>query len=125
MSFDKDEIENLRKVYNSEHSNQQPIPEGDTERVWESLKDRFHKECKTGKAECIFASMLSRPKAPNSWTVNPEEWLSSDDIDSIENQYMKVFSKYHYVGSFPIDFDKRSKTGACLVSSLCSMSIKF
>ena len=124
MSFDKDEIENLRKVYNSEHSNQQPIPEGETSDVWNSLKTRFHKECKTGKAECIFASMLSRPKAPNSWTVNPEEWLSSDDIDSIENQYMKVFSKYHYVGSFPIDFDKRSKTGACLVSSLCSMNIK-
>jgi len=124
MSFDKDEIENLRKVYNDEHPKQKPVPEGDVATVWATLKDRLHEQCKTGHAECILASMLSKSKAPSSWAVNPEEWLSSDDIDHVEKQYMKVFSKYHYVGSFPIDFDKRSKTGTCLVSSLCSMDIK-
>ena len=37
---------------------------------------------------------------------------------------MKLFANYSFVGAFPIDFDKRNKTGQCLVSSLCSMDIQ-
>jgi len=122
MSYDIKEIENLRKVYNSEHP-QTPVPDGSMEQIWDTLKSRFHDKCKTGSTECIMTSMLSKPKAPNSWVTNPEQWLSSDDIEALEKQYMKQFSNYYFVGAFPIDFDKRSKTGACLVSALCSMDI--
>ena len=124
MYFDKDEVENLRKVYNREHSTEQPIPEGDMESVWKELKTRFHSHCETGTAECIITSMLAKPKAPETWKTNPEEWLSSVDIDHLEKQFMKIFSKYHFLGTFPIDFDKRSETGKCLISSLCSLNIK-
>ncbi len=124
MYFDKDEVENLRKVYNKEHPVEQPIPEGSMESIWSELKRRFSSHCKTGTAECIMATMMSKPKAPESWVVNPEEWLSSDDIDHVESQYMKLFSKYHYLGTFPIDFDAKSETGKCLVSSLCSLDLR-
>jgi hypothetical protein len=124
MYLDKREIENLRKVYNSEHSSESEIPAGDAQTVWDELKDRFHSHCKTGTSECILASMLSKPKSPDSWVTNPEEWLSSDDIDAVEKQFEKVFVNYHYLGTFPIDFDKKSDTGQCLVSALCSLDIK-
>jgi len=124
MYFDKDEIENLRKVFNKEHPKETPIPEGDMETVWKSLKDRFKKQCDNGTAECIITSMLSKPKAPDSWKNNPEEWLSSEDIEHIEAQYEKLFKKYDYVGTFPIDFDKKDQTGKCLVSALCSMNLR-
>lgn len=124
MYFDKEEIENLRKVFNKEHPNEKPIPEGDMNTVWNALKSRFKKHCDTGSAECIITSMLSKPKAPETWKNNPEEWLSSDDIEHIEKQYEKLFKKYKYVGTFPIDFDKKSETGKCLVSALCSMDLK-
>ena len=124
MYFDKDEIENLRNVYNKEHPNETLIPAGDMNSVWKSLKDRFKKQCGNGGAECIITSMISKPKAPNTWKNNPEEWLSSDDIEHIEKQYEKLFKKYDYIGTFPIDFDKKSETGKCLVSALCSMNLK-
>lgn len=124
MYFDKDEVEHLRQVYNKEHSNEPPISQGEMHMVWGELKRRFSSHCKTGTAECILASMLSKPKAPDSWAVNPEEWLSSDDIDHVEKQFTKLFSKYHFLGTFPIDFDKKSETGKCLVSSLCSLDLK-
>lgn len=123
MYFDKEEIENLRKVFNKEHPNETPIPEGDMNTIWNTLKSRFKKHCKSGTAECIITSMLSKPKAPETWKNNPEEWLSSDDIEHIEAQYTKLFKKYTYVGTFPIDFDKKSETGKCLVSALCSMNL--
>ena len=124
MYFDNDEIEHLRQVYNKEHSSETPIPAGDMMVVWEELKRRFHAHCNSGTAECIITSMLSKPKAPDSWVINPEEWLSSDDIDHVEKQFVKVFSKYYYLGTFPIDFDMKSETGECLVSALCSLNIK-
>lgn len=124
MYFDKDEVENLRKVYNKEHVNESPIPEGDMNTVWKELQNRFRNKCSANSAECIITSMLSKPNAPSSWSSNPEEWLSSDDIEHIEKQYEKLFKKYKYIGTFPIDFDKKDETGKCLVSALCSMKLK-
>jgi hypothetical protein len=122
--MDADEIENLRVVYNQEHSKEPPIPKKDWKSVWSELKRRFHSQCESGRMECIAAHMIRKPDAPPSWEKNPEEWLSSLDIEAVEKQYMKVFPKYYFVGCVPIDFDKKSSTGKCIVSTLCSMDIK-
>lgn len=124
MYFDKDEVNHLREVYNKEHPKEKPIPEGDTTTVWNELRSRFRSHCEMGTPECIINSMLTKPKAPDSWSANPEEWLSSDDIDHVEKQFQKLFKKYKYLGTFPIDFDKKSETGKCLISSLCSLDLK-
>lgn len=120
--LDPAEIENLRKVYNREHPNEPQIPA--TADVWKEIRKRLHKKCEAGTAQCILNSMLAKPDAPEEWSSNPEEWLSSLDIDRVEKQYSKVFARYYYVGSIPIDFDKKNETGKCLVSSLCSLDIK-
>lgn len=123
MSLDADEVENLRRVYNSEHPEEPPIKSGSIKTVWSSIRNRLHKLCK-GSDECVVQSMMQKPKAPDSWINNTHEWLSSLDIDAIEKEYSRVFSNYYYVGAIPIDFDKRSNLGSCLVSSLCSLDIK-
>jgi hypothetical protein len=122
--MDGDEIENLRKVYNQEHTSEKPIPKGSMTKVWNDIRDRLHEKCSQGTAECIVAHMLKKQKAPTEWEKNPEEWLSSLDIDNVEKDFMHVFSKYKYLGAIPIDFDKKSETGKCIVSSLCSIKIK-
>lgn len=122
--MDAEEIENLRVVFNKEHAKENPIPKGDWKTVWTELQKRFHSQCEKGRMECIAAHMMKKPVAPDSWEKNPEEWLSSLDIEAIEKEYMKVFPKYYFVGCVPIDFDKKSKTGSCIVSALCSMNIK-
>lgn len=124
MFFDDKEVENLRKVYNKEHDREIPIPKGKANTVWKNIESRLHAECDTGAAECIINSMLMKPKAPESWKTNPEEWLSSVDIDSVEKQFAKLFPDYYYVGTVPIDFNKHSETGTCLVDSLCSLNIE-
>jgi len=124
MYFDAKEVENVRKVYNEEHPRDSPIPSGRPTDVWNSIKQRLRDECESGRSECILAHLLRRPKAPNSWNVNPEEWITTDEIDHLERQFEHVFKEYNYIGSFPIDFDKHTKTGECLVSTLCSMDIK-
>lgn len=124
MFFDDKEVENLRKVYNKEHSRETPIPRGNTHSVWKHIQKRLHDQCDSGAAECIINSLLTKPNAPNSWKTNPEEWLSSVDIDAVEKQFASLFSDYYYVGTVPIDFGKKSETGACIVDSLCSLNIE-
>jgi len=121
--LDDDEVERLRTVYNKEHPRESPIPQGSTETVWKTIQARLQEKCKTGRAECIVSSLLKRPKAPKEWTVNRYEWLSSDDIDAVEKNFMELFSNYYFIGSVPIDFDLQSETRKCLVSSLCSMKL--
>lgn len=121
--LDEDEVEHLRDVYNKEHTRETPISKGSTEQVWNELQTRLHAKCKTGRAECIVASLLKRPKAPKDWVLNRYEWLSSDDIDVVEKNFQDLFPDYFFVGCVPIDFDLQSKTRKCLVSALCSMKL--
>ena len=118
--FDKELLDNFRKVYNSEHEDKIK----DSDDVWTELKHKLHSKCKTGRVECIVAHLMNKPKAPQSWMVNPTEWLSSIDIENVEKEYMKLFKKYKFLGCIPIDFDLKSKTGKCLVNFLCSLKIK-
>lgn len=123
MYFDAHEVDNLRKVFNKENPKAVPIRSAEPSIVWKQIQNRLHDKCDKS-TECMILSLMSKPKAPGSWRTNPEEWLSSSDIDAVERQYTKVFSEYYYVGTVPIDFDKKSKTGTCLVNSLCSLDIK-
>jgi hypothetical protein len=124
MYFDAHEVDNLRKVFNKENPKAKPIRAGDPGVVWKTIQARLHEKCDDKSAECIVLSLMSKPKAPDSWRGNPEEWLSSTDIDAIERQYEKVFTGYHCVGIVPIDFGAKSETGKCLVDSLCSLDIR-
>ena len=122
--FDEDEVKRLCEVYNKEHPREKPITcSDDMEVVWKQLQQRFHEKCKTGQAECIVSSLLRRPKAPKAWVLNRYEWLSSDDIEAIEKDYCEIFADFHYAGSVPIDFDLKSDTNKCLISTLCSLKL--
>lgn len=124
MSVDKAEVERLRTVYNKEHPSESPVARGSTESVWAELQDRFHNKCKSGAPACIVTSMLSKTKAPAEWAKNRHEWLSSDDIDEVENKYENLFEDYYFIGCVPIDFDLKSETSSCLVSTLCSLKLE-
>ena len=97
MFFNEQQVESLRNVYNEEHRKDSPIPKGNGETVWKEIQTRMKRQCDRGTAECVIASMISRPTAPESWKTHPEEWLSSDDIDAIEKQYSRVLKNYYYV----------------------------
>lgn len=116
------EIESLRIAYNKEHPHEPPIRKS-SPNIWLEISKRLKSACKSGTPECIVHNLVKKPAAPMSWSVNPEEWLSSDDIDQCQRYYEKIIPDYYYVGSTPIDFDLHSETGKCLVSSLCSMKI--
>ena len=120
--MDDRDLEALRKAYNKEHPHEPPIPKG--KGVWEQMTRRMKDACKGSTPECIVRNLMHKPAAPMAWSMNLEEWLSSDDIDKCQAEYAKLLPDYYYVGSVPIDFDTHSETGKCLVSALCSLDLR-
>lgn len=121
--MDAGQIDHLRKVYNEEHPSEKEIQHGAPKKVWNEILKRLHSKCKDKASQCIVSTLLERPKAPKTWKSNPSEWLSSVEIDQLEKNLMKLFPNYMYLGTIPIDFDKKSSTGTCLVDALCSIRI--
>jgi hypothetical protein len=121
-NMDSKEIEHLREVYNEKY--QDDIPAGSPEEVWRQILQKFASKCNTGRSECIVAHMMNRPKAPDSWISNPEDWLSDQDINKFEKQLEKLFKDYKFLGCVSIDFNLKSKTGQCIVDALCATNLR-
>jgi hypothetical protein len=119
--MDPREVEKLRVAYNEEHPDEAPIRK--SQHVWQDITERMREECRTAQRACITHALVKKPAAPESWAANGGEWLSSDDIDRCQQYYQDIVPDYYYVKSVPIDFDKHSQTGKCLVSSLCTLKI--
>jgi len=122
--MDANDIEKLRQVFNQEHPSEQPIPKGSIEKVWKQIQNRLHARCASKTPECVVANLLEKQKAPAEWENSPKEWLSSIDIEKVEKEFERIFYAYKFLGAIPIDFDKKSSTGKCVVDALCSTSIK-
>lgn len=120
--FDKEEIENLRNVYNKKYN--EKIEKGDPETVWKELLKKFASRCKKGRSECIVAHMLGKPKAPDSWITNPTDWLTDHDINKLEYEFESIFKNYKFLGCVSIDFNLKSTEGQCIVDALCSTDLK-
>lgn len=67
-----------------------------------------------------------RPKMPDQWKKDPDQWLDSTNIESVMKQYEEMDSEFEFMGPFPIDFaapDPYKGGGKCLIQEMCSMRI--
>jgi hypothetical protein len=66
-----------------------------------------------------------RPKIPESWKNQPNEWLSNEDIFVVLKQYEEACPQFHIIGPSPIDFDTILDGGSsCVLDDLCRFSIE-
>ena len=64
------------------------------------------------------------PKSPDEWKFNPNEWLTSLDIDHVMKQYERTYDTFIFLGPSPIDFDKHKLYGECVWEELCKFDLK-
>lgn len=62
------------------------------------------------------------PEAPSEWEKNPNEWLSTEEIEKVMKQYEKAYSCFKFMGPTPIDFDKRLGN-QCVWNDICHFSL--
>ena len=59
-----------------------------------------------------------RPKMRPKMEKDPNEWLTTEDIENVLEQYADAHDDVYFYGAVPIDFRK------CSVSDLCSFSLR-
>ena len=65
-----------------------------------------------------------RPSIPEKWDENPNEWLSTVDINRVMEQYEKAYPNFQYMGANPIDFNKKLRKNKCVSDELCKLNIE-
>jgi hypothetical protein len=87
-----------------------------TESCWLKQKADF------GPVSSDFSDSFA-PESPPEWKMNPNEWLSSEDIIKVMKQYEKAYKCFDFIGPSPIDFDTKKLYGECVWEELCNFSL--
>jgi len=80
------------------------------------------------KKKDILAKNL-RPARPEAWKTTPHEWLDSNDIRYVMQQYQEAHPEFIFLGPFPIDFaspdpyEKSEDKTKCLIEEMCELNL--
>jgi len=130
--YTNESLYKLRDQWNKKHPDKL-IKTNDSKEIHSKLTFYLSSVCKTescwlkqdkdfGKiSEDIIDSFA--PVSPDEWKKNPNEWLSSVDIDKVMGQYEKAYKCFEFIGPSPIDFDKKLSYGECVWNELCNFSL--
>jgi hypothetical protein len=69
-----------------------------------------------------------RPKMPNEWKNDPDQWLDNRNIENVLTQYEEARNDFKFLGVHPIDFAipnpyDNSKKDTCLIPTMCNVSV--
>ena len=134
--YDNDTLHKLRDGWNSRHPDVR-IETNDPKEIWTALKQRFGKLCRNeacwmkqlvGSNAIGIIHKLSdgafAPEAPKSWIRDPDEWLSSEEIENVMKQYEDKFPTFEFLGPSPSDYNAPKMAGVCVWEELCNFSLK-
>ncbi len=102
--------------------------------LWKQIRGKMSDKCRTEWCwiQQEFIKRLNdkeinnsyRPTMPKKWLQNKHEWLRTDDIENVMNQYEEEHEDFSFIGPVPIDFDKEYSVGHCVVDELCKIDIQ-
>ena len=121
----------LRNLWNARHKDE-PITTNEPKEIWKQLNEYMKNVCNkescwlkqkftAGKVDDLKESFA--PESPEEWKSNPNEWLSSMDINKVMKQYEKAYKCFEFIGPSPIDYDTKKMYGECVWDELCHFSL--
>ena len=123
----------MKEYWNIRHPRNK-ITTNNSKDIWEQLRTNMSQSCK--RESCWLRSKFMEgivdnellnytfaPTAPKNWTSNPNEWLSSLDIESVMKQYENYYKCFEFLGPSPIDYDHHKLYGECVWEELCNLNI--
>lgn len=101
--------------------------------IWLKLKKKFENICNSEscwlKQKFIEGGINTKliesfaPQKPTQWIKNPNEWLSSLDIERVLQQYEKSYKCFEFIGPSPIDYFVK-EDNKCVWEELCKFNLK-
>lgn len=132
--YDNATLHKLRDGWNVRHPDVR-IETNDPKEIWTAMKDRMKGVCRneacwmkkiTGVDPAVVSNVNGTfaPEAPKSWTHDPDEWLTSEDIENVMKQYEDKFPTFEFLGPSPSDYNAPKLAGVCVWEELCNFSLK-
>ena len=126
-------LHKLKKIWNMRHPDQ-PIHSNHPRDIWKHLRYYTKNTCSSESCwlrhQCIKndidKSMWSdnfAPLSPKNWKTNPNEWLTTTDIQKVMGQWEKAHNNFSFIGPSPIDYDSHVAFGECVWEELCKFSL--
>ena len=123
----------MKNYWNIRHTRNK-ITSNNPKEIWSQLKENMSYLCKRescwmrskfmeGKLDKELLNYTFAPKAPKEWNNNPNEWLSSLDIEAVMKQYENFYKCFEFLGPSPIDYDHHKLYGECVWEELCNLNI--
>ena len=130
--YDNDTLHKLRDGWNARHKHHNRIETNDPNEIWTALKQRLNQSCRN--EACWMKQLMGpdsapgsedtfAPEAPKSWIRDPDEWLSSEDIENVMKQYEDKFPTFEFLGPSPSDYSAPKTAGVCVWEELCNFSL--
>jgi hypothetical protein len=131
----RDSLIKIASEWNNSHNDNKITykPKSTSVYLWKQINMRLQDKCKSDwcwiqqefvkrlKSDGINDSY--RPTTPKTWKNNKYEWLKTDDIENVMNQYEVAYPDFSFIGPVPIDFDKSYGIGHCVVDELCKIDL--
>ena len=129
--YDNDTLHKLRDGWNARHPDAR-VETNDPTEIWTALKQRLQGVCRNeacwlkqiAGTTAIAGEATFAPEAPKSWIRDPDEWLSSDEIENVMKQYEDKFPGFEFLGPSPSDYSAPKLAGVCVWEELCNFSLK-
>lgn len=129
--YDNKTLHALRDAWNLRYTDNR-IETNDPKEIWGALKQRLAEKCqneacwmsKLASNELTGVDTIFAPESPKSWIRDPDEWLSSEEIEDVMKQYEEKFPKFEFLGPSPSDYNAPKMAGICVWEELCHFSLK-
>lgn len=133
--YSKEMLRLIARTYNDTHEDKIDVT-GTKPQLLRTLRSKLGTRC--GKEESCWLELpfvqksesyqklesAFRPRKPESWNDNENEWLNTYDILNVMKQYEAGDKRFKFVGVFPIDFmSKNASTGSCVVQEMCQLDL--
>jgi hypothetical protein len=132
----QDMLERLRDEWNTRYPNHKiPLTIHRKERLWQELRLRLQNKYKCDSEYCAVQELgpdevktttakYFRPKKPTEWLKKPREWHDSVTLAQVMEQYEGAHPNFEFIGPTPMDFDKQTGFGKCVMDELCKLDLK-
>ena len=146
-------LHRLRKTWNKTHprhkiqvdktrkNGKQDAGKTNDIQLWNELKSAMSTHYKCDTEYCMVKKLPGLPESekkgllgffrtekPTEWDKKPTEWLDSDNIEQVMNQYEAANKNFSFIGPVPIDFDAKEPSsgawGQCIINELCNLNLK-
>jgi hypothetical protein len=123
----------MRELWNARHPDVR-ITDSTPNKIWTALRENMQNVCNVescwlrqqfaeNKLDAEMVSYTFAPTAPKKWHTNPNEWLTSVDLEKVMKQYEKKYHCFNFIGPSPIDFDEHIMHGECVWKELCEFDL--